>query len=417
MFALLCASTTALTRGRIVHRSNVVCSAAPEELPVTYATSDNGLKLLDMERSSSSSGGCSREKIAAPGEVVKIRFSGVLLSGATRRVGVGVAEQPWQVDERTETFVIGGGRSPMWEEAVVGMREGDSRIVLVPPSARVRPTKKGRELQVPEGDTIRFECELCAIETGAMAFSVRSGLLGVGSVAAPLAFILLTNLCCYLFYGWSIADPRVWIGGPPQPAHAAEVVVSLSSFSSSSRCAPTRLLESRAQLDLAVQASSVQAWTEAVEVAEDPLLDTTRLRAQLDACSDVQADKNDIIQRVEAMRAQLRVLVMCPAAALVLLLAPMRSAGLERGSCCLRAAIACQLFSFPDTSFPPSFDFRQGERGSAANEEAMKAMNDGTSARAFLDEFLRSRGVDADGEATPTSGAEEEVASKRGASR
>ena len=97
----------------------------------------------------------------------------------------------------------------MWEEVAVGMRVGGRRTVLVPPSASLRPRKKGRALLAPPGETMRFECELRSIESGVTALAVRSGLLGVGSVAAPLALIALTNwLCCLL-----------WAGLPP-PGHA-----------------------------------------------------------------------------------------------------------------------------------------------------------------------------------------------------
>ena len=69
---------------------------------------------------------------------------------------------------------------------------------------------------VPAGDTIRFECELLAVQSGLGAFAVRAGLMGVGSVVPGLAIIALTNLGCYLFYGWSMMDPRVWMMvGPP----------------------------------------------------------------------------------------------------------------------------------------------------------------------------------------------------------
>ena len=79
MLALILACASALTGRRpFLHRAHapVCCSAGPDELPSTYTATKNGLKVLDVAQSSS--GGAS----AAMGEVVKIRFSGALLSGA-----------------------------------------------------------------------------------------------------------------------------------------------------------------------------------------------------------------------------------------------------------------------------------------------------------------------------------------------
>ena len=162
-------------------------------MPLVFSTTAGGLRLRDVET------GGGRE--AGAGDVVRVLFSGSLLSGA----------EGWSVGERGETFAIGRGNSAMWEEVAVGMRVGGRRTVLVPPSASLRPRKKGRALLAPPGETMRFECELRSIESGVTALAVRSGLLGVGSVAAPLALIALTNwLCCLL---WA---------GLPQPADAAE---------------------------------------------------------------------------------------------------------------------------------------------------------------------------------------------------
>jgi hypothetical protein len=146
-----------------------------------------------------------RGAAAAVGDVVTVRYSGSLLSRATRRVGVGVPEEPWQVSERSETFAVGGGRSPMWEEVAQGMHLGGRRQVLVPPSALLRPTKKGRITTIPAGDTASFECELRSIEAGALATAVRLGLWGQGSIVPALAVIALTNLCCLCLYLYGIS--------------------------------------------------------------------------------------------------------------------------------------------------------------------------------------------------------------------
>ena len=288
-------------------------SAAAEEL---YRMTANNLSIRDLTTGTG--------QTVAVGNVVTIKFTGELLSQRTRYVGVGLREQPFQSGERRETFAIGGGRAALWEEAVQGMRVGGQRLVLVPPSATLAPAQRGAPLAVPEGETVRYTCEICAIETGALALCVRAGLLGVGTVGAPFAFVALLNLLgLYLIFGLATDGS----GGVP-PASAAET-----------RCAPKRLLASRAQLDLAVQAASVQAWEDAAEVARE--LQPESLAAALEACAAPPAAQRDVVRRVEALSATLTTL---------------------------------------------------GERGTAASDEAMRAMNDGTTARAALDDFLRSRG-------------------------
>jgi predicted nicotinamide N-methyase len=105
-------------------------------------------------------------------------------------------------------------------------------------------------------------------------------------------------------------------------------------------CSADSLLASRDLLDLAVQAASVQAWAEAAEVIEEPLLNPMALRARLDACSGPPAARTEVVGRVEALAALLR-------------------------------------------------DLGAREEG-AANQEVMRAMNYGTTARGALDEFMKA---------------------------
>ena len=310
-----------------------------DQPPPTYVTTAGGLKILDMIASSSAE--CAAT--ARLGDVVTIQYSGELLSQASRSVGVGVPKQPWQVDPRTETFALGGGANEMWEEAVAGMQVGETRRVLVPPSATLRPMKKGRQLATPSpSDTIAFECKLCAVESGLLAFCVRIGLLGVGSFGPAFGIILLTNLLCYGLYGWSMMDPAVWLAPPPASA----------TMATRPGCSPRRLMDIRAQLDLAVQASSVQAWAEAVDVVSDPLLEREGLLVALNACSSDRPaggtgaeNKDEIVGRIDDMSALLR-----------------RLSALQGST--------------------------------PRDEDAMRAMSYGTAARSAFDAFLKSSGVD-----------------------
>ena len=72
-------------------------------------------------------------------------------------------------------------------------------------------------------------------------------------------------------------------------------------------CSTKQLLDTREQLDLAVQASSVQAWSDAVEAAESPALDPAALSAALDAsCTASKASRKEVLNGVDKLRAQLR---------------------------------------------------------------------------------------------------------------
>ena len=334
---LFSVAVVALVPSRRVHSRSKVAALAgvvakmPDEQSPGYVTTSSGLKLQEHLE------GIGRSVIL--GDVVTIRLSATSLGGFMRSVGVGVPQQPWEMGSRTETFLIGGGQSELMEEAVVGMRVGGSRAVLVPPSARTKlvpRNSKGRELQVPVGDTIRYTTELVAVRTGAWALAVRIGLLGTGSIVPGLAIIALANVASYLLFGNSM---------PPPPADAAtveEARVALGRVGSG--CSSTLLLDARTQLDLAVQASSVQAWPEAAEVADDPLLKTERLRAALDACSDSSAYKEEVTGRVEELTALLHTL--------------------------------------------------GAKTSGAANEEAMRAMRLGTSARSAFDALLSRSGIE-----------------------
>ena len=90
-----------------------------------------------------------------------------------------------------------------------------------------------------------------------------------------------------------------------------------------------------------VQASSVQAWSEAAAMATDPMLDAPQLQAALDACAATAPPRPEERRAVLAGVSELR--------------------GLLR---------------------------ELGERGGASNAEAMRAMSCGTSARLALDSYL-----------------------------
>ena len=178
--------------------------------PAAYQLTPSGLRYLDVRL------GHGGGPAAGAGEVVRVRYSGRLLSGASRSVGGG-RSAVWEVEEKRVTLALGASRAPasMWDECLAGMRVGGSRRVLVPPAASLRPLKKGGRDTIPHGETAVYECELLRVEAGAVALGVRCGLLGEGSAFLPVLFVALLNAWLWLaVYPWLV-------GGSPPPARAA----------------------------------------------------------------------------------------------------------------------------------------------------------------------------------------------------
>lgn len=99
----------------------------------------------------------------------------------------------------------------------------------------------------------------------------------------------LINVCCTR----RLAAALLALGAAQPPSHAK------------SSCSTKQLLDSREQLDLAVQASSVQAWTEAAEAVNSPALDPTALSAALDAsCTASKLSRKEVLSGVERLRTQ-----------------------------------------------------------------------------------------------------------------
>lgn len=71
----------------------------------------------------------------------------------------------------------------------------------------------------------------------------------------------------------------------------------------------TKLSDTRTQIDMAVQASSVQAWSSAAEMVNDPLLDTTSLSGLFDSCGTPSAVTQqiaaDVFEAIDVMRNKL----------------------------------------------------------------------------------------------------------------
>ena len=112
------------------------------------------------------------------------------------------------------------------------------------------------------------------------------------------------DVCCTR----RLATALLALGAVQQtPSHAT---------AASRSCSTKQLLDSREQLDLAVQASSVQAWADAAEVAESPALDPAALSAALEAsCTASKASRKEVLSGVEKLRVQLTKLSSTPGGA------------------------------------------------------------------------------------------------------
>ena len=159
LLALLAPKRCPVSTSRSRHHHAALCTEQ------TYATTASGLRWVDVEVGTA--------EVAEEGDAVVVQYSGALISGAGRSVGTGGRVATWEVDERQAMFTIGSGRGGMWEECTAGMAVGGKRRVLVPPSATLRPLKKGQRDTIPPGETARFDCELVGIERGFVGLSAR----------------------------------------------------------------------------------------------------------------------------------------------------------------------------------------------------------------------------------------------------
>lgn len=184
-------------------RAAVSLDSSPEscDAEAGWCTSASGLKYIDED---AAAGG---EAPAAP-QVVKVAYAGTVLSDG-RKVEFPGAKSPLR-------WVLGSG-PPLWEEAVAGMRVGGRRRLLVPPSASFRAQATSGSAGAIEADeTIRFEFELQAIESGPAAklAELRAWYKGLeGARPSWQGALLLLSAAPYLLP--SELRPGPWQGSFP----------------------------------------------------------------------------------------------------------------------------------------------------------------------------------------------------------
>ncbi len=90
---------------------------------------------------------------ATVGSVVLVHYTGMFQDGTTFDSSVG--GQPYR-------FVVGGGQViPGWDQGIQGMREGGTRLLIIPPDLAYGSEGYG---PIPPNATLVFEVELVDIE-------------------------------------------------------------------------------------------------------------------------------------------------------------------------------------------------------------------------------------------------------------
>jgi hypothetical protein len=162
--------------------------------------------------------------VPAPGDVIKVRYTGSILSDG-RRVAFPSAKD-------TLVFVRGqvsaGSSVPcearvaaqppcssqapvkVWDGAVEGLRVGGSRRVLVPPSSDFQPQQSGPGV-IEAGETIRLDLQLECIVTGPMALYTKAA-SRLKYKLTPFSIIFLLSLVPYFLP--NSLTPTLWRGGP-----------------------------------------------------------------------------------------------------------------------------------------------------------------------------------------------------------
>ena len=94
---------------------------------------------------------------AAAGDTVSVRYTGMLPDGTVFDASVRHGNEPF-------TFTLGGGQVIRgWDEGVVGMKEGGTRRLIIPPQYGYGNQDLG---VIPPNSTLIFDVELLSVTKG-----------------------------------------------------------------------------------------------------------------------------------------------------------------------------------------------------------------------------------------------------------
>ena len=121
-----------------------------EDKNIGWGKTSSGYKFVDEVEGSA-------QGLVKKGDVVKVQYTVSVLETGTK---VGSSRDGWPL-----TFCLGKHDVPVWDEALVGMKIGGRRRLIVPPSANL-----GAQAAKVPGDeprSLRFDIELVGLETNA----------------------------------------------------------------------------------------------------------------------------------------------------------------------------------------------------------------------------------------------------------
>jgi len=114
-------------------------AAIPENLPTELTTSD-GVEGTGTE--------------AAVGDTVSVRYTGMLPDGSVFDASVRHGNEPF-------TFTLGAGQVIQgWDQGLVGMKEGGTRRLIIPPAMGYGSQDLG---VIPPNSTLIFDVELISV--------------------------------------------------------------------------------------------------------------------------------------------------------------------------------------------------------------------------------------------------------------
>lgn len=203
-------------RAPVLHRTRPPMLCVEECEPEgRYCVTASGVKFIDI------SVGDGEE--ATEGRVASIEYEGGLLDSSQVIASTREKGKPL-------SFRLGDGGAPLWEEAVMGMRVGGKRRVLVPPSNTL-----DRWEPLANNATARFECELTGLDVkGALDQNIkldRRQITQLVLFASFVPYLLPNELRPALWRRRDTADPDpvpedVFIGqvsAPLTPSQQREV--------------------------------------------------------------------------------------------------------------------------------------------------------------------------------------------------